>query len=285
VERIKDQEVDGVVAEVLYPTLGMPLFGMSDGALQRACFHTYNNWVAEYCSHDRRRLYGIALISLEDIAEGVAELERCAKLGMRGAMIWGSPPEDQPYSSPVYEPFWSAAAEASLPVSLHVITGRGRETASLIDGTVDPGVWYVGAIHEVQRSIATLVFGGVLERHPQLRIVSAENDVGWLPHFMYRMDHAHEKFGAMRETPLPRPPSEYLRRQLWATFQDDPVGPQTHQIFGADNYMWASDFPHSDSTFPDSHKWIDKNFEGVDAAVREKIVFHNAVRLYQMELE
>ena len=89
----------------------------------------------------------------------------------------------------------------------------------------------------------------------------------------------------MRETPLPRLPSEYVRRQLFATFQDDPTGPQTHQLFGADNYMWASDFPHSDSTFPDSLESIDKSFEGVDAAVRERIVFHNAVRLYRMELE
>jgi len=285
VERIKDQEIDGVVAEVLYPTLGMPLFGMVDGPLQRACFRTYNDWVADYCSHDPRRLYGIALISLEDIAEGVAEVERCAKRGMRGTMIWASPPEDRPYSSAIYDPFWSATAEAGLPVSLHVITGRGRETQSLIGGGVDPGVWYLTAIHEVQRSLATLIFSEVLERHPQLRIVSAENDAGWMPHFMYRMDHSHEKFGAVRETLLPRPPSEYVRRQIWATFQDDPTGPQTHQLFGADNYMWASDFPHTDSTFPDSREWIDKNFDGVDAAVREKIVFHNAARLYRMELD
>ena len=89
----------------------------------------------------------------------------------------------------------------------------------------------------MQRSLSTLVFGGVLERFPELKIVSAENDTGWFPHFMYRMDHAYDKFHAMEKEPLPMQPSEYVKRQVWATFQDDPVGPATYKIFGEDNYM------------------------------------------------
>src|SRR5947208_5040097 len=103
VERIKDQEIDGVEAEVLYTTLGMPLFGLEDGDLQRACFRAYNDWVAEFCSHDPKRLYAIGLISLDDIDLGVKELERIHKQGLRGAMIWGSPPEGKPYSSRIYD--------------------------------------------------------------------------------------------------------------------------------------------------------------------------------------
>ena len=124
----------------------------------------------------------------------------------------------------------------------------------------------------------------MLERYPDLRIVSAENDTGWLPHYLYRADHAYDKYKAMQPDPLPQPPSFYLERQVWATFQDDPVGPSTHEIFGADNYMWASDFPHSDSTFPDSHQWIEKNFATVPDDVRRKIVYDNAVKLYEMDL-
>ena len=118
-------------------------------------------------------------------------------------------------------------------------------------------------VHEIQESLAALVFGGVLARFPKLRIVSAENDIGWLPHFIYRMDHAYKKWGGMWTDDIPQPPSEYMRQQVWATFQDDPVGPRTHDLFGAENYMWASDFPHSDSTFPESRAWIERNFEGV----------------------
>ncbi len=292
VERIKDQEVDGVDAEVLYPTLGMTIFSIPDAKLQRACFLAYNDWVAEFCSHDPRRLYGVGLISLEDVELAVGDVERIAKQGMQGAMIWGSPPEERPYSDRAYDPFWQAASEHQLPVSLHIITGRGRQAARLSDAIKkwgssaqpNPGVTYTTVIHEIQESLATLVFGGVLERFPELRIVSAENDVGWLPHMMYRMDHAHDKYRAMMPEPLPMRPSEYVRRQVWATFQDDAVGAATYELFGEDNYMWASDFPHSDSTFPESHAYIDKNFKGVPDKVRRKIVHDNAVELYRMDL-
>ena len=111
---------------------------------------------------------------------------------------------------------------------------------------------YTFMIHEIQRSLATLIFGGVFERFSRLKIVSAENDVGWLPHFMYRLDHADEKFGAMIAQLLPHRPSEYVRRQLWAAFLDDPIGPATYKLFGEDQYMWGSDFPHTDSTWPKS---------------------------------
>ena len=289
-ERMKDQEIDGVDAEILYPTLGMPIFSMLDGDLQRACFHVYNDWVAEYCRYDPKRLYGIGLISLEDIDAAVEDVESIAKQGMRGAMIWGAAPEERPYSDRAYDPFWQAASEAELPVSLHIIASRGRRTVGVGNktvgsGSVNAGIWYSTVLHEIQESLATLVFGGVLARFPKLRIVSAENDIGWLPHFIYRMDHAYNKFGNLWTDDVPLPPSEYVRRQVWATFQDDPVGPRTHDIFGAENYMWASDFPHSDSTFPDSHGFIERNFAGVPEPVRQRIVFENAVALYGMEFD
>jgi len=282
VERVKDQEIDGVEAEVLYTTLGMPLFGLNDSNLQRACFGVYNDWVAEFCSHDPKRLYGISLISLEDLDAGIKELERTAKNGLRGAMIWGSPPEDKPYSSREYDKFWQAASELQMPLSLHVITGKSKESKINFEQI---STFYMNIIHEVQRSLTQLIFGGVLERFPKLTIVSAENDSGWFPHYMYRMDHAYEKFNAMEKNPLPLKPSEYVRRQIWATFQDDPVGPATYKIFGENNYMWASDFPHTDSTWPESRNWIAKDFAGVPEDVTRKIVFENAVKLYRMNLD
>jgi len=288
VERIKDQEVDGVDAEVLYPTLGMTIFAATDAELQQASFEVYNDWLAEYCRYDARRLYGIGLVSLEDIDHAVASVERLQRQGMRGLMIWGAAPENRPYSDRAYDPFWAAASEAGLPVSLHIIASRGKKSSPYGNSPdakpLHPGIWYSVVISEIQESLSTLIFGGVLERFPKLRVVSAENDVGWLPHFGYRMDHAYDKFNSMWTESLPQKPSEYMRRQIWATFQDDPIGPATHEFFGADNYMWASDFPHSDSTFPDSHSFIERNFAGVPDAVRRKIIYDNAVRLYGMEL-
>ena len=281
VERIKDQNIDGVQAEVLYTTLGMPLFQIDDADLQQACFRVYNDWLAEFCSYSPKRLHGIALISLEDVSEGVKELERYAKKGLKGAMIWGSPPEDRPYNRKEYDPFWQAASELQMPLSLHIITGKGKE--SKIDFS-QITMRAMNIIHEIQRSLTTLVYGGVLERFPQLTIVSAENDVGWLPHFIHRLDHVYSKFGAIQGDLLPLQPSEYVHRQVWATFQDDPVGPANYKLFGENNYMWASDFPHADSTWPNSLKVIEKDFAGVPEEVTRKIVFENAVKLYRMDL-
>jgi predicted TIM-barrel fold metal-dependent hydrolase len=291
VERIKDQELDGIDAEVLYPTLGMTLFTMSEPGLQRACFRAYNGWLAEFCGSAPRRLYGIGLISLEDVAQAVRDLEEIARQGMRGALVWGAPPEGRPYSDAAYDPFWQAACEVRLPVSLHIIASRGRRSVTVGEAAsrdprskLNPGVWYMTVIHEIQESLATLVFGGVLERFPALRIVSAENDTGWVPHFLFRMDHAWDKWGPGLPVKLSLRPSDYFRRQVFATFQDDPVGPATYSLFGPENYMWASDFPHSDSTFPESRAWIEKNFASVPDAVRRRIVHDNAVALYGMQL-
>ncbi|MBJ20937.1 MAG: amidohydrolase [bacterium] len=286
-ERIADQELDGIDAEVLYPNLGMKLFAMSSGELQRACFQAYNAWLAEFCQHDPARLYGVGLVSLEDISSAVPDVEAIAKQGMRGVMVWGSPPEDRPYNDPLYDPFWAAAEEADLPVSLHIIAGRGRTSNGVVDaiqGRAHSGIWYMSVLHEIQDSLTRIIFSGVLHRFPNLKIVSAENDTGWLPHYMYRMDHCDAKYRALWPDAPPEPPSFYIRRQIFATFQDDPVGPATHELFGRENYMWASDFPHSDSTFPESRMWIDKNFAGVPEDVRHRIVHANVAELYGMEL-
>jgi predicted TIM-barrel fold metal-dependent hydrolase len=295
VERIKDQDIDGVEAEVLYTSLGMPLFGLQDRELQRDCFRVYNDWLAEFCSHNPKRLVGIALIALDDIDAAVKEMHRCRKMGLRGAMIWGFAPEGRPYSSRIYDPFWAAAADLDMPISLHVITAAGkspvgRATKDIAESEKDqPGIstvgYYLFMTADVQQSLFTIVMSGVLERYPKLKLVSAENDTGWLPHFMYRLDHAYDKYGVMSGLhQFELKPSEYLRRQLWATFQDDPVGPATYQFFGADKYMWASDFPHTDSTWPRSREVIKADFAGVPEEVTRKIVCDNAARLYGINL-
>jgi uncharacterized protein len=295
VERIKDQDIDGVEAEVLYTSLGMPLFGLQDSGLRRDCFRVYNDWLAEFCSHSPKRLVGIALVALDDIDEAVKEVERCRKMGLRGTMIWGFAPEGKPYSGKIYDPFWAASADLDMPISLHVITAAGkspvsRATKDIAESEKDqPGIsavgYYLFMTSDVQQSLFTIVMGGVLERFPKLKLVSAENDTGWLPHFMYRLDHAYDKYGVLSGLhQFELKPSEYLQRQLWATFQDDPVGPATYKFFGEDKYMWASDFPHTDSTWPHSREVIRKDFEGVPESVTRKIVCDNAATLYGIDL-
>jgi len=291
VERLKDQDIDGVQAEVLYTTLGMTLFGLHDADLQRACFKAYNDWLSEFCSHNPKRLIGAALISLEDVGEASKELQRVAKNGLKGAMIWGAPPRERPYTSREYDPFWATAQDLQMPLSLHVITGKKppkseEERKKVRMEPRDPSFvrGYMNLIHEVQRSLTDIIFGGVMMRFPKIKFVSAENDTGWIPHYMYRLDHAYEKFGVLMSEPIDMKPSEYVRRNLWATFQDDPIGPMLFRYFGEDNFMWASDFPHTDSTWPNSLKVIEHDFEGVPASVKQKIICDNAAKLYHIDL-
>jgi predicted TIM-barrel fold metal-dependent hydrolase len=286
-QRLPDMELDGVEAEVLYTTLGFRLFWLNDAGLQRACFRVYNDWLAEYCSYAPTRLKGLALISLYDPPEGAKELVRCAKLGLKGAMIWCSPPAEQPYSLPLYDPFWAAAQDLDMPVSLHAITGMERipweygAEKRAMRSTVTP--------HEIEKSFSILILSGVLERFPRLKIVSAENNCGWLPYYLQRMDRTFSRFGPSGTvTPWPTKltlkPSEYFQRQMYCTFIDDAFGVASRHWIGVDNIMWSSDYPHTASTWPRSRAVIERDFKDVSEDEKWKILRGNAAKLYGFEL-
>jgi len=284
VERIKDQEMDGVSAEVLYTSLGMPLFQITDMELQQACFSVYNTWLGEFCSSNPKRLIGLGLISMWDIAAAVKELQRCARIGLRGTEIWGNAPDDKPYSNAMYEPFWQAAQDLNMPISLHVGTSvmpRRPSGGTMLSSRMEG---FTNAIHPIQAAITTLVLNGVLERYPGLKVVSAENDVGWVRHQVWRLDHAYRHYGSLSNTKLKEMPSFYLKRQLYGAFEDEPLSNESLERFGADNFMWASDYPHGVSTWPRSRDAIEKDFAGVPKETRQKIILDNVKRCYNLEV-
>lgn len=269
VERLKDMELEGVDAAVLYTTYGFTLFASQNPGPQEACFHVYNDWLAEFCRHAPGRFAGIAMISLYDVDHGRAELERARKLGLRGGMIWSTPPDSlPPYHASAYDPFWATAESLEMPLSLHLNTGGRKSSAYTITEEKHIGQIYtkmVMAQHEVQESILSLIFGGVLERFPRLDLVSAEGDIAWIPHLIARAD----KYYASRtrrghNLSLSMPPSEYFRRQVWATFIKDPLGLRTYQHADcADRIMWSTDYPHPASFFPQSQEILHQDFDGV----------------------
>ncbi|MBM4259742.1 MAG: amidohydrolase [Deltaproteobacteria bacterium] len=275
VERVKDQDIDGVEGEILYTTLGMFLFHLKDTELQWASFRAYNDWVAEFCSYAPKRLIGLGLIALQDVTEGVRELQRIAKKGLRGAMINATAPGDVPFSDPHFDPFWAAAQDLGLPLSLHILTGK--KNVQLTKGRVASTVTI---IHEIQTSLLDFLYNGILERFPRLKLVSAENDIGWVAHYLYRLDECYRTLRYIDPTPITMKPSEYFKRQVYATFQDDRPGVTTYEFAGADNLMWASDFPHRASTWPRSREVITQNFAGIPADVTRKITYDNVHRLY-----
>src|SRR6266511_4015258 len=136
--RVKEMEVDGVTAEVLYPSLTMDLYGLADAALQEACFRVYNDWIIEYCSVAPDRLVGIGCISAYNVDHAGQELERCKRNDLRGALIWQAPHPDLPLYSDHYERLWAAAQDLEMPVNLHILTGhnysKNRDSRSRAEG-------------------------------------------------------------------------------------------------------------------------------------------------------
>jgi predicted TIM-barrel fold metal-dependent hydrolase len=287
-ERLKDMQLDGVEAEVIYTTLGFRQFWLKDADLQRACFRVYNAWLADYCSYAPNQLTGIALISLYDIGEAVKELRLCRQRGLKGAMIWASPPEERSYADRMYDPFWTEAQELGMPLSLHAVTGMGRESQALrvMGREVKPVDRYVQSVtlgDEVKRSLIELVFSGVLERYPHLRIVSAENEVSWLSFVIQRWDQTYHHYRHLYPSPLKMKPSEYFSRQIYATFIDDAFGIRNRHQIGVDHVMWSSDYPHTQSTWPHSQEIIARDFADVPEGEKLKIVRENAMELYNLE--
>jgi predicted TIM-barrel fold metal-dependent hydrolase len=275
-ERKKDNETDGVDADVLYTTLGFRIFWLKDAALQAECFRVYNDWLAEFVSYDPKNMAGLAMISLYDPKAGAKELERCAKIGLKGAMIWCSPPQDQPYSSTMYDPFWATAQELNMPVSLHAITGMGESQTSLSERYMLSTV----ISHEVEKSFSVLIFSGVLDRFPRLQIVSAENNLGWIPYYLQRMDRVAKRGRGSGTVKIELTPSEYFQRQMWATYIDDFVGVQSRKFIGVDKIMWSSDYPHQASTWPHSQEVVARDFADATEDEIFKITRGNVARLY-----
>jgi predicted TIM-barrel fold metal-dependent hydrolase len=287
-QRVKDMDQDGVAGDVLYTTLGFRMFWIKDGGFQRACFQVYNDWLAEFCSISPKRLKGLGLISLYDPKQAAEDLANCAKNGLAGAIIWASPPEELPFHSEVYDPFWAVAQELGMPLSLHEFAGlkwvdwdsnaKKRTIAAAINS------------HEVEQTFATMIFSGVLERFPRLRVVSAELNCGWLAYYLRRMDERFEARGARVHghafsTRLTMKPSEYFRRQLYATFIDDAFGVAHRHDIGVENILWSSDFPHSATFWPHSREKIAQDFQGVGEEDKRKILSANTAKLYGFEVD
>jgi len=284
VARLKDMELDGVECSVLYTTFGFTFFWLDDAKFQAACFRAYNDWLAEFVSYAPNRFAGLALIPLYDPDEGARELERSRKLGLKGGVIWAVPPEDQPYHLPIYDRVWAAAQELEMPLSLHIATGRRDALPTNGALFVARGV---GNALEVQDSLLTLIFSGVLERFPRLKIVSAENDISWVPPLMARADKYFRRWNKGWQLGLSLKPSEYFARQVYATFIDDPMGLQTYRLFpaGATNFLWSTDYPHQAATWPHSQEVLERDFQIVPEADRRKIVRENTMKLYGFSVQ
>jgi len=277
--RLKDQERDGVQAEVLYGILGATR-RLNDPEAAVELVQIYNEWLAGFCNTHPDRYAGLACIPNTPIEAAVEEMRRVIKRGgVRGLEIAHSY-DITPFWDPQWNPVWEVANEVALPLHFHTAGERRPDLAKLPPqlARVEHAVHISGFQLYMATTLISVIFAGVLERYRNVKIVIGESGIGWIPYVLDRMDAEWED--QFKDIGLTMRPSEYWRRQCRATYQSDRIGIKLLDDIGYDTIMWGSDFPHPDGVWPDSSEFIERELGHLPAEVRHKIVCENAGKLY-----
>ena len=281
-ERLKDQDLDGVSGEVVYPGVGLTLVRAPDAEYLYACCRAYNDWLAEFCQPYPDRLKGVGMIPCRGPVEwAVEETERCAKLGLVSVMLpaWV---DDRPYNLPDWDPLWAAMQDMGLIASIHI---GGRDPFGRAHGPGAGGI-IIGIVKfEMNDTLQHLIWGGAPVRFPKLKWALVESGIGWIGAALGFMDHWWQDHKGWMEPRLPEPPSTYFHRQFYATFEDDRAGVLTRDLMGVENIMWGSDYPHTEGVWPFSRKQVADNFAAIPDADTRKIVHDNTATLYGFPME
>ncbi len=307
-ERLRDMDIDGVDAEVLFPpqrTIGHFL-GAEDDDLVLAGVQAYNDFLFdEFCAPDPTRLVGMAQMPSLGTDVAVDSLRKAKARGFKGVVIscW---PSGADTISDDDDPFWAAAADEEMPVCIHINlfsrTARQRMRAaaakaggSALYGSRDPekdkaskanakAVAGLGGVFStVPSTIGQLIFTGVFERIPGLHVAMIETGVGWLPHFLEQIDDRYWRNRSWGNIPISEPPSYYWFRNMSATFITDRVGLAVRHGVGVDNMMWSTDYPHHGNDWPYSRKVVNDTMADLPADERHQILAGNAVRIFHLE--
>jgi predicted TIM-barrel fold metal-dependent hydrolase len=246
-----DLDIEGVEAEMLYPQRSFGLIAgfkashrdavRQDEKYASAYLDAYNLWLSEICNSSGGRLLGAALVRFWD-PDGMADnLQEVKDRGFRNIVMPTAPPGIR-YNAPEMERMWSAIEESGLPLSFHV--GEKFDT----DGPGAFGASMMMQFHPFRKLWSLLTFSGILERHPGLRVIFTEGGLHWIPGALADADHFNRNFRSIMEPRLASPPSYYWRRNCYATFQEDPIGLSLIDHIGYERVLWASDYPHAEST-------------------------------------
>ena len=279
-ERLKDQELDGINAEIIYPSVIFNVYQIEDLDIVKASFSLYNDWVADYCKGAPDRLFPLASIQLFDLDEAIQEMERSKKLGHVGVSVAATAPPDKLYSDPYYNKFWEAAQAMEMPINWHIFTGA-TENHGLPFRQGGSALSFAG----VMFTVADIIQSGVCERYPGLRFVVTEFETGWVGMMLKRLDWAYIRGGGEKIFGLPLLPSEYWRRNFRVTFEDDPLGIMTRDFIGTETMMWGSDYPHGDSVFPHSMQVLSEILSDCTPEERYQMTVKNVVDLYKLPFE
>ena len=273
--RLAMMQTDGINGEIVYPTIGLYAWNITDPQVGEATCRIYNDWILERLGGEPR-IKLAAMLPTWSVDMARAEIARVADHDSVGALLLplvGSPE----WNLPQWEPLWAAISEAGLPVAMHQGTGHdmifyrgwGSATANLL-----------ATQSMASRATALLSCSGVLERHLALHVVLVECNAGWIAWTMNTLDEYYLAHEAWSKPKLAELPSYYIRSQVHATFQTDVLALRNVSVTGPECLLWGNDYPHPESTYPHSRAVLEKVLDGVDEATARAVVGGNAARLF-----
>ena len=292
-------------AEVVFPNTVPPFF--PTGALvarpptpeefprRLAGIRAHNRWMAEWCAEQPVRRAGMAQIFLNDLDEAVADVRFAAEHGLRGGVLLPAVPPDAPHLDPLYaesyDPLWAACEELGVVVNHHSGGGSpdyGRHRATGM-------VWIAEASFFSRRTLTHLLVGGVFERFPSLKLVLTEQGASWIAPTLAQLDGFHAqaaqtgRIGELKYAPedvLPLAPSEYFHRNVWvgASFPS-PVDADARHAIGVEHYLWGSDYPHHEASWPYTRELLRRSFAETDPVELQQVLAGNAAEVYAFDLD
>jgi predicted TIM-barrel fold metal-dependent hydrolase len=284
-QRLREQDLDGLDAEVLFPPIYGPKFLRQlrgkDPEAYLANISAYNTWLAqEYCSVAPDRLIGNALIPETGIDDAITEMIRCKEMGLRAVCLfmW---PNGGSTRAPEDEQYFAACLDHDMRLVAHETIGNGEQApdprTKALSGASKAG--FVGCAN----SVTEFILSGVLDKFPTLKVYFGETNAGWLPHTLNYVDQFYLRWYTYFDAQLPKLPSEYFRDNFLFNFIDDRLAMQFRHYIGVRNLTWGSDFPHSVGTHPHSREKLEDLFEGVPDAERDMVLVGNLCDHYGLD--
>ena len=283
--RLADMEIDGIDAEICFPTLALMSYFVPDPEVELASAQIYNDWNNELLKDHLDRFVRCGVLPVRDLASTGAELKRLAARGTTAAMIPAVTPSGVPkYNDEAWDEVFALAGELGVVFVLH--TGTGLESVIAERGPGGAVINYTRQMCDAIDSATYLVAGGVLDRHPQTQVAFIESGASWLAGLAERLDEVHDAHQYFVRPKLSRRPSEIIRDQVKASFQHDRACIMARSVTGTEALLWASDYPHMEGTFPDSQEIVERLFDGIEISEQDKadILGGNAARLFKLPI-
>jgi len=275
-QRLADLDEEGIWGELVFPSLGMWNGLIKDPELVRAGARVVNDWALEEIQSVSERMVCTATVSLLDVDDAVAEVERTAEMGYKAVFLPVRPPGDRPaWNRDYWEPLWTATERAGMVAAFHIGT-EAAATAATVPTVLHGGpggavLNYVETSFPGQRVAVERTRGDHLDRHPDLKMLVAEAGASWVPYLGDRMNEAYRQHGMFVTPTLTRSPMEILYTQVYSSFQHDVTAVAAMTAMGYRNVIWGDDYPHLEGTYGHTQKTLHELFDGVDPEASHRI--------------